>query len=102
MARSSPQLNPKEPEWRRLTRDHRGHLAPTRRDFVDAVVAGLPQLGGEDGPIVDEVPPWWRDGHRQAPTGRPRGPTARSQGPPAPQAPQHELTSMYLGEAVSP
>ena len=29
LARYSPHLNPKEHEWRRFKRDHRGHLAPT-------------------------------------------------------------------------
>ena len=73
LARYSPRLNPKEREWRRLKRDHRGHLAPSLRAFVDAVAAGLRGLGGEDCAIVDEVPQWWLDGHRTEPTGRPRG-----------------------------
>jgi hypothetical protein len=73
LARSSPQLNPKEHEWRRLKRDHRGHLAPTLRAFVDTAVAGLHTLGGEDCTILDEVPQWWLDGHRKEPTGRPPG-----------------------------
>lgn len=73
LARYSPQLNPKEHEWRRLKRDHRGHLAPTLRTFVDEVAAGLRQLGGEECTIIDEVPHWWLDGHRKEPTGRPSG-----------------------------
>jgi hypothetical protein len=73
LARYSPHLNPKEREWRTLKRDHGGHLAPTLRAFVDAVAAGLHGLGGEDSMIVDEVPPWWLDGHRKEPTGRPPG-----------------------------
>lgn len=73
LARYSPQLNPKEHEWRRLKRDHRGHLAPTLRAFVDAAVAGLETLGGERCDIIEEVPQWWLDGHRKEPTGRPRG-----------------------------
>jgi hypothetical protein len=73
LSRYSPQLNPKEREWRRLKRDHRGHLAPSLRAFVDAVAAGLRGLGGEACVIVDEVPQWWLDGHRKEPTGRPRG-----------------------------
>ena len=73
LARYSPHLNPKEHEWRLLKRDHRGHLAPTLREFVDAVAAGLRALGGEACTIVDEVPQWWLDGHRKEPTGRPRG-----------------------------
>lgn len=73
LARYSPQLNPKEHEWRVLKRDHRGHLAPTLREFVDTAVAGLRTLGGEDGTIVDAVPQWWLDGHRKEPTGRPPG-----------------------------
>ena len=56
-----------------LKRDHRGHLAPTLRTFVDEVAAGLQQLGGEACAILDEVPQWWLDGHRKEPTGRPRG-----------------------------
>jgi hypothetical protein len=73
LARYCPRLNPKEHEWRRLKRDHRGHLAPSLREFVDAVAAGLHALGGESGTIVDEVPQWWIDGHRKEPTGRPAG-----------------------------
>lgn len=73
LARYSPHLNPKEHEWRRLKRDHRAHLAPTLRDFVDGVVAGLHTLGGEACAIIDEVPQWWLDGHRKEPTGRPPG-----------------------------
>jgi transposase len=73
LARYSPQLNPKEREWRTLKRDHRSHLARSLREFVDELVAGLHQLGGERCDIVDEVPPWWIDGHRKEPTGRPRG-----------------------------
>jgi hypothetical protein len=73
LAPYSPQLNPKEREWRTLKRDHRGHLAATLPDFVAEVVAGLHQLGGERCDIVDEVPPWWLEGHRKAPTGRPPG-----------------------------
>jgi glycine/D-amino acid oxidase-like deaminating enzyme len=73
LARYSPQLNPKEHEWRTLQRDHRGHLAPTLRAFVDALVTGLQQLGGEECAIIDEVPQWWLDGHRKEPTGRPPG-----------------------------
>lgn len=73
LARYSPHLNPKEREWRILKRDHRGHLAPTLRTFVDTLVAGLAQLGGEPGTIVDEVPQWWLDGHRKEPTGRSPG-----------------------------
>jgi hypothetical protein len=73
LSRYSPQLNPKEREWRLLKRDHRGHLAPTLRTFVDEVAAGLRALGGEDCAIIDAVPQWWLDGHRKEPTGRPRG-----------------------------
>jgi hypothetical protein len=70
LARYSPHLNPKEHEWRRLKRDHRGHLASSLRAFVDAAAAGLAGLGGERCEIIDEVPPWWLDGHRKEPTGR--------------------------------
>lgn len=73
LARYSPHLTPKEHEWRLLKRDHRGHLAPSLRAFVDAAVAGLDTLGGEACTILDEVPQWWLDGHRKAPTGRPPG-----------------------------
>ncbi len=73
LARYSPHLNPKEHEWRRLKRDHRGHLAPTLRAFVDEGAAGLQALGGEACTILDEVPQWWLDGHRKEPTGRPPG-----------------------------
>jgi len=73
LARYSPQLNPKEREWRLLKRDHRSHLAPTLREFVDVLVEGLRGLGGERCDVVDEVPDWWLAGHRKAPTGRPAG-----------------------------
>jgi len=73
LARSSPELNPKEREWRALKRDHRSHPAPTLRDFVDELVAGLGCLGGERCGIVDEVPDRWLAGHRKEPTGRPPG-----------------------------
>jgi DDE superfamily endonuclease len=73
LARYGPELNPKEREWRVLKRDHRSHLAPTLRDFVDELVAGLGRLGGERCDIVDEVPDWWVAGHRRQPTGRPPG-----------------------------
>jgi hypothetical protein len=73
LARYSPELNPKEREWRTLKRDHRSHLAPSLRAFVDELVAGLEGLGGERVDIVDEVPDWWLAGHRKEPTGRPPG-----------------------------
>jgi transposase len=73
LATYAPQLNPKEREWRYLTRDARAHLAATLRDFVDGILAGLRHLGGTLATIVDEVPHWFLDGHRQPPTGRPPG-----------------------------
>ena len=73
LARYSPELNPKERERRALKRDHRSRPAPTPRAFVDGVVAGLRQLGGERGDVADAVPDWWVAGHRRAPTGRPPG-----------------------------
>lgn len=73
LARYSPELNPKEREWRWLKRDHRSHLAPTLRAFVDETIVGLRPLGGERCDIVDQVPQWWIDGHRREPTGRPPG-----------------------------
>jgi transposase len=73
LARYSPQLNPKEREWKQLKRDARSHLAPTLRAFVDEIVAGLRALGGTRLDIVDEVPAWFVAGHRREPTGRPPG-----------------------------
>jgi len=73
LARYRPQLNPKEREWRRLKRDHRSHLAPTLGAFVEVLLGGLRQLGGERCDIVDAVPDWWLAGHRTEPTGRPAG-----------------------------
>jgi transposase len=70
LARYSPHLNPKEHEWRSLKRDHRSHLAPTLRAFVDTLAAGLAALGGERCEVIDAVPPWWLEGHRREPTGR--------------------------------
>jgi transposase len=73
LARYSPQLNRKEREWRVLKRDHRSHLAPSLRAFVDAILVGLRHLGGERLDIVDHVPDWFLAGHRRQPTGRPQG-----------------------------
>jgi hypothetical protein len=73
LAKYSPQLNPKEREWRTLKRDARAHLAATLRAFVDGILQGLRQLGGTECTIVDEVPQWFLDGHRKPPTGRPPG-----------------------------
>ena len=73
LAKYSPQLNRKEREWRVLKRDARGHLAPSLRAFVDGILQGLQQLGGERLDIVDEVPAWFLAGHRRPPTGRPPG-----------------------------
>ena len=72
-SRYSPELNPKEREWRTLKRDHRSHLAADPRAFVDGLIAGLRRLGGERCDVVDEVPDWWTAGHRKEPTGRPPG-----------------------------
>jgi transposase len=73
LARYSPELNPKEREWKRLKRDVRSHLAATLRAFVDEVGAGLRQLGGARLDLVDHVPAWFIAGHRKPPTGRPPG-----------------------------
>ncbi|MDP8936315.1 MAG: transposase [Actinomycetota bacterium] len=73
LAKYCPELNPKEREWRILKRDHRGHLAPSLRAFVDGILDGLRRLGGERLDILDEVPDWFLAGHRTPPTGRPRG-----------------------------
>jgi hypothetical protein len=73
LSRYSPELNPKEREWRMLKRDHRSHLATTLRRFVDDLKAGLTHLGGERCDVVDEVPDWWIAGHRREPTGRSAG-----------------------------
>jgi transposase len=73
LSRYSPQLNRKEREWRALKRDARSHLARDLRTFVDAILAGLRQLGGERLDIVDRVPEWFIAGHRKEPTGRPPG-----------------------------
>lgn len=73
LARYSPQLNKKEPEWKRLKRDARAHLARTLPAFADGILAGLARLGGERLDIIDAVPDWFLDGHRRPPTGRPPG-----------------------------
>jgi transposase len=73
LAPYSPQLNPKEREWKLLKRDTRSHLAPTLQIFVDEIIAGLQHLGGERRDIVNHVPQWFLDGHRKAPTGRSAG-----------------------------
>ena len=73
LAKYSPELNPKEREWRVLKRDARGHLAPSLRAFVDGILEGLRRLGGARLDIVDAVPDWFLAGHRRPPTGRPPG-----------------------------
>ncbi len=73
LARYSPQLNPKEREWRRLKRDVRSHLAVDLATFVAEICAGLDRLGGDERTVIDAVPQWWLDGHRKEPTGRPPG-----------------------------
>jgi hypothetical protein len=73
LAKSAPQLNPKEREWRRLKRDARSHVAADLRAFVDGILGGLEQLGGTCCAIVDAVPQWFLEGHRKPPTGRPPG-----------------------------
>jgi transposase len=73
LARYSPELNQKEPEWKRLKRDVRSHLARDLRTFVDEIVAGLHGLGGERVEVIDAVPAWFITGHRREPTGRPAG-----------------------------
>lgn len=73
LARYSPALNQKEPEWKQLKRDVRSHLATDLRTFVDELVAGLQHLGGEHVTVIDAVPQWFIEGHRREPTGRPPG-----------------------------
>ena len=73
LAKYSPELNPKEREWRVLKRDARRHLAPSPRAFVDGILEGLRQLGGARLDISDQVPDWFLAGHRKPPTGRPPG-----------------------------
>ncbi len=73
LAPYSPQLNPKEREWKRLKRDARSHLALTLRAFVDEIAAGLRHLGGDRLDIIDQVPDWFIAGHRKEPTGRAAG-----------------------------
>jgi hypothetical protein len=72
-ARYSPELNPKEQEWKVLKRDGRRHLAATLRTFGDEIAAGLRHLGGARIDVVDHVPAWFIAGQRKAPTGRPAG-----------------------------
>jgi transposase len=73
LAKYCPHLNAKEPEWRRLKRDARAHLAPDLRAFADGLLDGLRALGGERVDVVDHVPDWFLAGHRRKPTGRPPG-----------------------------
>jgi transposase len=73
LARYSPELNPKEREWKVLKRDVRSHLASTLRAFVDEIGAGLRHLGGTRIEVVDHVPDWFIAGHRKKPTGRSPG-----------------------------
>jgi transposase len=73
LSRYRPQLNPKEPEWKRLTRMVRGHLARDLRTVVNEIVVGLQALGGTRTTVIDAVPEWFIDGHRREPTGRPPG-----------------------------
>lgn len=73
LSRYRPDRNLKEREWRPLKRDHRSHLTPTLGAFVEVLIGGLRQLGGERFDIVAAVPDWWLAGHRKEPTGRPAG-----------------------------
>jgi hypothetical protein len=73
LARDSPELNPKEREWRQLKRDVRSHLAPDLPTFVTEIQAGLDRLGGAERTVIDAVPDWWLAGHRKEPIGRPPG-----------------------------
>ncbi len=73
LAKYRPELHPKERAWQILKRDHRSHLAPSLRAFVDGLLDGLRWLGGERLDLVDEVPDSFLAGHRKPPTGRPRG-----------------------------
>jgi transposase len=73
LARYSPELNPKEREWKQLKRDARSRLAPTLRAFGDEIVEGLRPRGGTRLDMVDEVPAGFLAGHRREPTGRPPG-----------------------------
>lgn len=73
LAKYSPELNPKEREWRTLKRDARSHLAPNLRAFADDILEALRDLGGERPDILDQVPDWFFAGHRREPTGRPAG-----------------------------
>src|SRR5205085_12211060 len=88
LAKYSPQLNRKEREWRVLKRDARGHPAPSLRAFVDGILQGLGQLGGERLDIIDEVPEWFLAGHRRPPTGRPPRRPAGATGHPTPAPPR--------------
>ena len=83
LAPYSPQLNPKEREWKRLKRDARSHLAPTLRAFVDEIAAALATLvvtasissircrTGSSPATARSPPAVWRDAH-----GGPRIPTS--------------------------
>ncbi len=72
-AKYCPHQNAEGPEWRRLKRDARAHLAPDLRAFADGLLDGLRRLGGERVDLVDRVPDWFLAGHRRKPTGRPPG-----------------------------
>lgn len=48
----------------------RSHLATSLRAFVDEILAGLRQLGGERLDLGDQVPDWFLARHRTPPTGR--------------------------------
>jgi hypothetical protein len=69
LSRDSPELNPKEREWRLLQCDHRRTL----RAFGEVRLEGRRGLGGARCEVGDHVPTWWLAGHRTAPTGRPAG-----------------------------
>jgi hypothetical protein len=99
LAKYSPDLNRKAREWRVLKRDARGHLAPSLRAFVDGILDGLQQLGGERLDIVDEVPAWFLAGHPRAPTGRPPG-RPKGAKDSYKRAPYHQLTPVNLPAAA--
>ena len=82
LSRYSPQLNPKEREWRILKRDHRSHLAPTLQTFVEEMIAGLHRLGGERCDVINQVDDWWINGQREEPVERTsKGATDRKDNP---------------------
>ena len=95
--RMPPQVNRKEREWRYLKRETRNHLAATPREFVDALLTSVRELGATSCTIVTRCPSSSSTAIASLPCGaqlvvaQPQGPSQASA-----LASQEELTRRYF------